>query len=463
MIIKKITLTAWVFTLLLFFQANTAEASESVKIHGNGVEKVLTLDRATLEATAGKERHVYTHTNNFPSDKTEYAEGIPLENVLKLAGYKPEATLIKVTASDGYSRTFTCQELLNDPRYSFNGSSQARVPALIQLKGSAKSFNDLADKELMLILGQRVKGEQTSPWMVKYLADIEVTTEKITSWEAVTFTTGLNEQKQEVLELGHKNYDLVKIYYTTDESEPTINSKIYNVSASYYQPQLNVPLPIKAGLKVKAIAVGAGHSNSEVALWNAGEKAVQFNDLAGFEWAQDAIKALGAKGIISGIAEGEFAPQQNLTRAMFVTMLGREMAKDSQVSNSASTFSDIEAGSWYEQHVNWAVSKGIVYGYQDGTFKPHTPLTVEEMVAMVVRASGEEQQALNAEQNLIAAFAKETRISTWARPYIAYAQHRGLLEQGHLVKANEQGFFINGTQNANRAEAAVTLKLLFKL
>jgi len=59
----------------------------------------------------------------------------------------------------------------------------------------------------------------------------------------------------------------VKIYYTTDSSTPDVNSTMYNVSATYYQPQLNVPITINQTTTIKAIAIGPGKTDSDVATW----------------------------------------------------------------------------------------------------------------------------------------------------------------------------------------------------
>ena len=112
-----------------------------------------------------------------------------------------------------------------------------------------------------------------------------------------------------------------------------------------------------------------------------------FGDLRGFYYAAPAIDALAKNGITDGVGNNRFDPAGNLTRAMFITLLGRALNKDAKPpSVEDRRFSDVDYGSWYGMHVEWAVDNGIVLGYEDGTFRPTVNLTVEHMLLMAERA-----------------------------------------------------------------------------
>lgn len=51
-------------------------------------------------------------------------------------------------------------------------------------------------------------------------------------------------------------------------------------------------------------------------------------------------------------------------------------------------FSDVQPGAWYETNVAWAAERGIVSGYEDGTFRPSALLTEAEFIAMLLRSNG---------------------------------------------------------------------------
>ena len=87
-----------------------------------------------------------------------------------------------------------------------------------------------------------------------------------------------------------------------------------------------------------------------------------------------------------GYPDGTFAPNRGMTRAEVATMFTR-LLKDRPVKGQtyAAGLSDIYAGDWYANTVGYAVQKGIVSGYPDGTFKPNQPITRAEFSSIASR------------------------------------------------------------------------------
>lgn len=437
------------------------EAAETLTIKGDGVSREMTFSRAELEAMqAGIVQTVYSATNNYPSNKTMYRRGISLEYLLAQAGLKDSAKVLKFTSSDGYSRTFTRQELLIDPRYYFaNTGAAAPVPAIIAWADSSKGFDTMAEMELALTMGQRVKEEQTHPWFVKYLQTIEVSTAEPEQWPQVTFSKAPGPNGVSVA-MQHPNFDAVKIYYTTDGSKPNLNSPVYNISASYYQPQLNQPIVVAGDTEIRAVAIGAGKADSEVASTAVVFAGAGFSDLGNYPWARLAIEALYRKGIINGMGESRFAPQEGLTRAQFAKMAVLAVGETPQSAGS-SRFSDIKTGDWFYGYVEKAAAMGLLKGYPDGTFRPEQALSRQEMLTIAVQALNVKVEGPAAAE-LLAPFAGETRISDWARVNVCQAERLGLLEHGHMVTENGQGLAFDAQQQASRAEAAFTIHAMLQ-
>ncbi|MCL1816387.1 MAG: S-layer homology domain-containing protein [Clostridiales bacterium] len=455
---KKIKLWHHIFTILaalLIIAFPAVAAEETLTIRGDGVEKEIVYTRAELESLkAALEQHAYSLSNNFPTEKTEYAAGLPLLYLLQQAGLKDIAQTITCIATDGYKREFTVQELLYAPRYYYPSSGDKKpVPAMVSLQSSASGLSSLEPIELKLIMGQRSPGEQTNPWFVKNLSTIEVSCEKPARWPKVTFNRASGPDGV-TLQLLHENIDSVKIYYTTDGSAPSTQSKMYNISASYYQPQLNQPLLLNKTTVVQAVAIGAGKEDSAISQIMISFDDTLFSDLDTYDWAKAAIESLAAKGVVSGIGDNRFDPSGNLTRAMFITMLGRALSDKANInpSTSAMHFSDADYSSWYGSYVQWAVDQGIVSGYPDGAFKPMNPLTIEEMIVMAVRASG-----LSPAKTI-----EVSGVSGWAKPFVETAESHNLLERGHISLEDVTGISIQGQNQASRAQAAVMLDLLLK-
>lgn len=138
-------------------------------------------------------------------------------------------------------------------------------------------------------------------------------------------------------------------------------------------------------------------------------------------WAKAAIDQGVAAGFVNGYGDGTFRPNRQVTRAEFVTMLGRALNLDA--GGTPLTFTDTSnIPSWAKDAVAQAVEAGIISGYKDGTFGPHKPLNRAELAAMIVRAGG-----IRPDSAAKLAFTDAKDIPAWARPYIAAAVDAGLV------------------------------------
>lgn len=170
-----------------------------------------------------------------------------------------------------------------------------------------------------------------------------------------------------------------------------------------------------------------------------------FTDVTGtsFGWAKDVIETLAGAGIIAGVDENRFEPARAVTRAEFVSLLVRAMnLKEDKYTPG--TFKDVKADAWYAGNIAAAAKAGLVKGYEDGTFRPDSTITREEVVAVLVRAL--ELPDVEQEQT----FKDEKEISAWARNSVATAASCG------LVKGFEDGTF-RPRANAGRAESAALI------
>lgn len=118
----------------------------------------------------------------------------------------------------------------------------------------------------------------------------------------------------------------------------------------------------------------------------------QYSDVSDLsKETQDAIDKLSALEIIGGYPDGTFKPSATITRAEFAKMAcvasGMQESADILV-NTASQFSDVKAGEWYTGYINLAVSQGFVKGYPDGTFKPNNTITNAEVITVILRILG---------------------------------------------------------------------------
>ena len=171
-----------------------------------------------------------------------------------------------------------------------------------------------------------------------------------------------------------------------------------------------------------------------------------FADVKENDWFFEAVKYMSDKKLLKGISETEFAPNNKLTRAMFVTILYRA---ENEPQADGALFADVESGSWYAKAVAWANTNGIVSGISETEFAPDTEITREQMAAIMYRyAKYKGNEVSAADEELLFDDAKS--ISEYAREAISWAVKNGIFT-GKTEKT------INPTDTATRAEAASVL------
>ena len=172
-----------------------------------------------------------------------------------------------------------------------------------------------------------------------------------------------------------------------------------------------------------------------------------FEDVDSDEWYYSAIKYSYNNKIIMGYNSTTFAPNDNITRGMLVTILYR-MEGSPKVSTT-SKFPDVKDSSmYYYKAVNWAASNKIVSGYDTGKFGPDDNLTREQLAVILWKYS----KYKGKDKDVTADFTKfsdSSKISDYARKGMNWALGVGVMH-GSNGKLLPQG-------TATRAEAAAML------
>lgn len=177
-----------------------------------------------------------------------------------------------------------------------------------------------------------------------------------------------------------------------------------------------------------------------------------FADLQG-HWAENDVKALAAKHIVTGIDDNWFAPSRSMTRGELVAMLVRAI----QIAGIETTqvnypFDDIEPSSGVGKAAAIAFSLGIVKGYQD-KFRPNERITREEAATLVMRAYPLFHE--NVPEAANPAFTDSDAISSWAKESISKAWKLTIV-QGY-------GNRFMPMAEVTRAEAAVMLNRMLSI
>ncbi|SDD38827.1 S-layer homology domain-containing protein [Peptococcus niger] len=98
------------------------------------------------------------------------------------------------------------------------------------------------------------------------------------------------------------------------------------------------------------------------------------------------LNKTGHYSYLTGYPDGSFAPNKGMTRAEVASLFTR-LLKDQPLKGQSykADLSDLHAGDWYADAVGYAVQKGIVSGYPDGTFKPNQAISRGEFAAIAAR------------------------------------------------------------------------------
>lgn len=123
----------------------------------------------------------------------------------------------------------------------------------------------------------------------------------------------------------------------------------------------------------------SAYNASDITLYNLD---IPFTDVTN-GWAQKYIVEATMRGLMNGDSADKFLPDDDMTRAMAITVLYR-LSGSPEVTGT-STFTDLEAGRFYEKAAIWGEQNGIVNGTDPGIFNPHEKVSREMFASMVAR------------------------------------------------------------------------------
>lgn len=158
-----------------------------------------------------------------------------------------------------------------------------------------------------------------------------------------------------------------------------------------------------------------------------------FPDVDVYSEYAGAVEYVSELGLMIGDDQGNFNPNATITRAEMATIICRLLGKTENLTTDGTVFSDVPSSHWSNKYVIKAVELGVISGYGNGLYGPSDGLTYEQAVTMVVRAAGEEEDALLA--------------GGYPEGFLSVAESTGLLE----------GVYANIGELISRADVALLL------
>ncbi|MBR3991854.1 MAG: S-layer homology domain-containing protein [Clostridia bacterium] len=180
-----------------------------------------------------------------------------------------------------------------------------------------------------------------------------------------------------------------------------------------------------------------------------------FTDVKSKSWYYASVEYVFNNGIMNGMTPTTFEPNTSVTRAMFVTMLGRLWGVEEKVTD-AFTDVTVKKGKWYAGYVGWAAENGIVNGYPDKTFHPNESLTREQMAAIISRFIDYTGIIPTKNPDPASFFTDDKKVSKYAVSHVDNMRVLGIIE------GNNDGTF-DPKGKLTRAQAATVMTRLDKM
>ncbi|MBR5239793.1 MAG: S-layer homology domain-containing protein [Clostridia bacterium] len=182
----------------------------------------------------------------------------------------------------------------------------------------------------------------------------------------------------------------------------------------------------------------------------------KFDDMVG-HWANYDVEYMANEGLVSGVAEGVFSPEAQITRAEYITILDRAMGYETVVGES---YADVDASEWYAPYIATAKANGLLNGLptEDG-FKPEQPITRQEMALFTynaIKQIGKNDEWLSDLPNGWENFTDTDSVSDWATDALKYLIQTGIIK-------GTSDTTVSALENATRAQGAVILKRFMQM
>lgn len=170
-----------------------------------------------------------------------------------------------------------------------------------------------------------------------------------------------------------------------------------------------------------------------------------FPDCKG-HWANKYIADVEEKSVMKGMEDGNFYPNQTLSRGMLVQALYTHSQWMGLEKNRIPLhFSDVGSDAWYKEALSWALAEDLIKGYPDGSFRGQDPISREELAFIFYQYTdlvGHLHQDKASKD-----YADKEKISPWAQKAVSTMRLEGVMD-------GKEGNFFDPQGPVTRAELA---------
>lgn len=171
-------------------------------------------------------------------------------------------------------------------------------------------------------------------------------------------------------------------------------------------------------------------------------------------WAKEDIEFVAEKGLFSGTSSSSFSPDTDMTRGMFVTVLGRLANVDVNAYKNSS-FIDVDEDDYYMGYIQWASENNISNGIGNNKYAPNQAISREQMAVFIsnyAKTIGFILPGIHEENT----FTDSSKINDYAKDAVKQLQMAGLID-------GKDGNIFDPQGTATRAEIATVLRRFVEL
>ena len=378
----------------------------------------------------------------------EMAEGVPYSNLTAFENRLAAACAVHLTNT-------------------LNSASEAKELAENKIDISSSdmygTYRSLTDETKLKVFGRMLKNNFTdlSGYMNKF--DESVFLEKIASEKYASNMTDIIQSNQ-----SRFGFDLTRYRAYANEVNIKLYGRSYSDMPAFKAALANAVSEVEsAASKSSGGGGGGGGGSSSGGKTGSGGAIIgattpaattppvtenkdmtSFSDIDTVEWAKYAINELAARGVVSGIGDGRFAPMENVTREAFVHMIVK--AFDLHGNDTDLSFDDVKENEWYYSSIKIVHSIGIINGMDNNKFGIGQYITRQDMAAIILRTAQKLGKSFEYDPEKAEIFADDTDISDYAKEAVY------TLRNGKIISGVGENRF-EPKSNATRAQAAVII------
>ena len=149
-----------------------------------------------------------------------------------------------------------------------------------------------------------------------------------------------------------------------------------------------------------------------------------FKDLVKDAWYIPSVQHVYYTGLMNGVKEGVFDPSGLVSRGQLVTVLYR--LADTPDVEAQNVFTDVAEKAYYYDAVRWAQSNGIVNGVSETTFAPDDKISRQQLCTILYRYAASLELDLT-QRNDLKSFSDADKIAAYAKDAVSWCVAAGLI------------------------------------